>query len=106
MNRITAAIARKTAEIAARIESGKTTQAQADTTAKALDLDLGEYVKFQELKSLAVANEKLTLDEGQTIYALLGNTPSVFNKQPIAVKAVLTGLFGELLKAHISAARR
>ena len=48
----------------------------------------------------------LFVEEGQTVYVLLGETPSVFNRQPVEVKAVLTGLFRELLQARVPAARR
>ena len=43
-----------------------------ESTRKALDMDVGEYVRFQELKSLAVAKGTLTAEEGQLVYALLG----------------------------------
>lgn len=66
---------------------------------KALDLDFEEYFRFQELKSLAVAEDVLTPEEGQTIYTLLGNMPDCFNRQDYAVKATLTKVFLELMKA-------
>ena len=72
-----------------------------EETRKALDMDVEEFCKFQDLKSLAVASGKLTLEEGQTVYGYLGNTPDVFNKQHVEVKAVLTGLFSELLQWRI-----
>ena len=97
MNRIEAAFERMAKQIQGRIRDGKTTQEKVDATGKSLDMDLEEYVKFQELKSLAVAEGKLTLEEGQAIYACLGNIPATFNSQPVHVKAVLTGVFGELL---------
>jgi hypothetical protein len=97
-NRITAAFARMEAQIADRIAKGLTTQDKVDELHKKLDMDIAEHAKFQEVKSLAVVNGKLTTEEGQTVYLALGNTVSVFNKQPIHVKSVLTSLFGELLK--------
>ncbi len=63
-----------------------------------LDMNFEEYVRFQELKSLAVIEGVLTLEEGQTIYSLLGNIPDDFNSQDYAVKAVLTKVFLELLR--------
>ena len=64
---------------------------------KAMDMDLAEYCRFQEIKSVAVGG-KLTLDEAQTIYGFLGTTPDHFNQQPLEVKWVLTEVFASLLK--------
>jgi len=41
---------------------------------------------------------QLTLDEAQSVYSLLGETPDHFNRQPVEVKSVLTQIFGELLQ--------
>jgi hypothetical protein len=100
-NRITLAIARMEKQIADRVASGATTIEGVAHAHKSLDMDLGEFARFQTLKTLAVSNGRLSPDEGQTVYALLGNTPSVFNARPAAVKAVLTGLFRELLEANL-----
>jgi len=104
MNRITAAFARMEAQIAARIEQGLTTADKVAESGKSLDMDMEEYVKFQTLKSLAVAMGKLTEEEGMTVYACLGETLSTFNDQPVHVKFVLNGLFRELLQARIEQA--
>lgn len=98
-NRITAAFARMEAQIADRVAKGITTQAKVDETSKAMDMTIAEHAMFQTKKSLAVAQGRLTAEEGQTIYVALGNTVSVFNKQPVHVKCVLTSLFKELLGA-------
>ena len=98
MNRITNAVARMETQIAGK-------NLPAETLAKShksLDMDLEEYCKFQEMKSVAFLESKLTLDEAQSVYAMLGNTPEQFNSQSLAVKAVLTKLFSELLGAYIS----
>lgn len=100
-NRITDAFAHMKAQIADRITKGLTTAEKVRDVHKTLDMDLGEYAKFQTLKSLAVADGKLTAEEGQSIYVALGETVSVFNDQPIHVKSVLTSLFAELLTAQI-----
>ena len=100
-NRITAAIAKMKTQIAAKVAAGLT-QEKVDATHKALDMDLEEYCKFQELKS-AACMDKLTLEESQLIYTYLGETPEHFNKQPVEVKAVLTQIFGELLGSRIAA---
>jgi hypothetical protein len=101
-NRITAAVARMEKQIADRIAKGLTTQAKVDALHAHLDLDILEHAKFQEYKSLAYTEGKLTLDESQSLYNLLGNTASTFNRQPIAVKSVLTSLFAELLKMRMA----
>lgn len=101
MNRIIAAYGRMEKQIAQRIKDGLTTVEKVEQTCKALDMDLEEYCRFQELKSLAVASEKLTLEEGMTIYSSLGETLSVFNNQPVHVKSALTSLFKELLTWQI-----
>jgi len=100
-NRITAAFARMEAQIADRIANGLTTAEKVRNVHKTLDMDLGEYVKFQTLKTLAVAQGLLTPEEGQSIYVCLGESVQTFNDQPIYVKSVLTSFFAELLKAQI-----
>jgi len=73
-------------------------QEKIDVTSKSLDLSFEEFVRFQEIKSLAFASGKLTLPESMTIFNYLGDLgPERFNKQPIEVKAVLTQVFSELL---------
>lgn len=99
MNRIANAIAKMKLQIADRIASGQTTQEQVDAARSNLDMGFDEYCKFQELKSLAMCEDKLTLDEAQLIYKYLGDSPDVFNGQLAEVKAVLTQLFKELLEA-------
>ena len=100
-NRITDAFARMKAQVADRIAKGLTTAEKVRDLHQTLDMDLTEYVKFQTLKTLAVARNLLTLEEGNCIYACLGENVQTFNDQPIHVKSVLTSLFGELLAAQI-----
>jgi hypothetical protein len=64
---------------------------------KKLDLELDEYCRFQTLKTAKVGTA-LTLDEAQSIYGFLGNTPEHFNNQPVEIKWVLTEVFASLLK--------
>jgi len=73
--------------------------------AKKLEMGLGEYAKFQELKSLAVANGDLSSDEGNAVYRYLGNSLDTFNSQPVEIKIVLTTLLGELLGNRLAAIR-
>lgn len=100
-NRITDAFARMKAQIADRIAKGLTTADKVTALHSTLDMDMTEYVKFQTLKTLAVAQGLLTVEEGQSIYAYLGENVGTFNDQPIHVKSVLTSFFAELLTAQI-----
>ena len=103
MNRIATAIAAKSAEINDKLAKGVITQEQIDKTHKGLDLEMDLHANFQEIKSLAVANGMMTVDEGMTIYVALGGTVSVFNRQDIATKVVLMGVYQQLLGASIVA---
>jgi len=96
-NRITSSITR-TREM---IESSDTTEATRTALHTKLDMTTEEYVRLHELKSLAQAQGELTLDEAMTVYNLMGETPSVFNAQPLAEKMVLTNLLRELLQRRI-----
>ena len=100
-NRIHAAVAQMETNVKDRIKRKLTTQAKVSALSKELDLSLLEYVKFQELKSLASAQGWLTLDEANTVYGYLGESVTTFNEQPVHVKAVLTQLFKELLGRRI-----
>jgi len=97
MNRIQAAFDKMEKLIQSRIDTGQTTAEKVVEIGVVLDMELGEYCRFQELKTLLVAEGKITLEEGMTIYTALGNMPSVFNSQPVHVKAVLTELLKEML---------
>jgi hypothetical protein len=93
MNRIINGIAKANTVIAAKNLPADKLAAMS----KNMDMEVSEYCRFQTLKSAAVGT-KLTLDEANTIYGFLGNTPEHFNGQPIAVKWVLTEVFASLLK--------
>jgi len=98
MNRVTAAIARQEANIQARTEKGLVDAAALARLDKTMDMELGEFARFQELKSIAMLEGRLTQDEAQAIYGYLGETTEHFNRQPLAVKTVLTQVFSELLR--------
>ena len=98
MDRVSIAIARAEKKIADRIASGATTPEKVESAGLALDMDVHEYYRFQELKSLAVAEGKLSQEEAQTVYGLIGNSPRTFNRLPVAAKSVLNTLFAELLR--------
>ncbi len=97
MNRILAAIDR----MQAQVESKNLPADKLAAISKSLDIELMEYAAFQEHKSLAFASGKLSLDEAQSIFGFLGASTEHFNRQPLAVKAVLTKLFAELLSAKV-----
>lgn len=97
MNRVQSAIDKKARDIQSRLASGQIDAEQLNTLSRNLDMDVMEYCKFQELKSLAVASGKLTLEEGQLIYGYLGTTPDTFNGQDVAIKVILTKIFSELM---------
>ena len=106
VNRVSVKIHQCEDTIAQRLVRGEVIQRQLDDINKALCMELGEYCRFQELKSFAVAAGTLTLEEGQTIYGFLGESVETFNSRPIAVKAVLTKVFQELLSMQIPPKRR
>lgn len=101
MNRIEAAISRTRTQAQERLSSGQTTEAQIKLLHSELDMEIGEFCRFQDLKSLAFAEGKLSLEEANTIYSFLGESPDHFNSQAVEVKSVLTMVFHELLKKTI-----
>lgn len=101
-NRITNAITRQKAAIAKRLADGLVTQNALNQLHQTLDMTTGEFIRLQELKSLATAQNLLTVEEGMVVYNLLGNSPTVFNAQPLEVKVVLTQLFQELLQRRLN----
>ena len=103
MNRIQTAYARMEKQIEQRIKDGLATKEAVEETSSKLDMPLDEYCMFQQMKSLAVANGRLTTEEGMTIYNSMGESVETFNGQPVHVKVVLTGIFKELLSARIAA---
>ena len=102
MNRVAKSIEKMKDQIAERIALGMTTVERVAQTHKSLDLSLDEFVKFQELKSIAMMADRLTQEEAQMIYGFLGETTEHFNRQEVHVKAVLTQIFQELLALSIS----
>lgn len=87
--------------IEASLADGKTTQKKIDKAHSDLDLGVKEYVRFQELKTLAVADRTLSVEEGMTVYFRLGESPEFFNKQPLFMKLVLSELLQELLEKQV-----
>lgn len=104
MNRVYASIENLKKTLQERIQKGIITQETINENHATLDMPLDEFVKFQELKTLAMMHGKLNQDEAQTIYNLLGDTPETFNDQPYEVKYTLTKIFSELLNWKIKMA--
>ena len=101
MNRVAAAIERTRASIAERTKLMEYPKKGLAQFSKNLDMELDEFVRFQELKSLAFAEGRLNLEEAQLVYDYLGSTPETFNGQPLEVKVVLTKILAELLEARM-----
>jgi hypothetical protein len=95
MINVAAAIDRALAELATVSDQKQ------QTLSGQLDMEFLEYVRFQELKSLAFAQGDLTLEDANLVYYHLGNTVDHFNSQPVHVKLVLTMLFARLLKKQM-----
>jgi hypothetical protein len=74
---------------------------QKNELSQQLNMELHEFARFQELKSLAFAEGRLSLEEANIIYGFLGETPLTFNAQPVEVKMVLTLVFKNLLDERI-----
>ena len=101
MNRVIAAIEKAKARIQSRLDEGLINPERVRELDRGLDMEPGEFCRFQELKSHAMLEGRLTQDEAQTIYGLLGNTPEHFNRQSVEAKSVLTQIFGELLARRV-----
>lgn len=101
MGIIANAIADQKKNIDARLDDGRTTPEAMTALDTQLDMCLEEFVRFQELKSLAVASEVLSPECGQLVYSYLGESPERFNRQPLEVKVILTNLFMELMRWHV-----
>lgn len=92
-NRITEAIQK----CKATIDAKKLSEAKLKSMHKSLDMDFEMYCDFQNRKSIASMDGRLTLDEANTVYRYLGNIPDTFNRQPIEVKYVLYEVYMSLL---------
>ena len=68
---------------------------------KGLDMELDEYVTFQNLKSIAATDGTMELDAAQHVYNRIGNTVEQFNRLPLDEKWVFTELLQKLLNKKI-----
>lgn len=71
-----------------------------DKTSESLNVTGSEHAAFQNLKSIAQVEGTISFEEANTVYRYLGYSPSVFNKQTVAVKVAVTRLMVELTKKN------
>jgi hypothetical protein len=93
MNRVTAMIEK----LQNKLMTDNPSLEKQETASKGLDLTFAEHTRFQEMKSLAQLQGKLSLDEANVIYRYLGPSPDTFNSQALAAKLALSLLIGELI---------
>jgi hypothetical protein len=101
-NRIVDAIDARDKLVHRKLDTGAVTQERLDALHGSLDMALDEWVICQDRKSLAVAGGTLTVDEGMTIYRILGSGPDDFNACTLAQKVVVTQLLAELLERAVA----
>jgi len=68
-------------------------ESEKERLAKTCDLEPREYVAFQELKSIAFANQKIDLETAQFIYACLSN----WSNTDLATKVILIQVYAMFL---------
>jgi hypothetical protein len=92
-NRVELAITK----IAAQIALAKGLRKDLTSCEKAATINHEELVVFQDAQSKAHAAGILTLEEAQTVYITLGETPEHFNAQSLASRIAVQKLMSELL---------
>jgi len=96
-NRVELAIIEARTAFDLQLASGKITRADLDKASKGLDLDAESHATLQEAKS-AYTGSRLTLEEAISLYCYLGNSVSVFNRQPVEVKAAVMMIIAALIR--------
>jgi hypothetical protein len=66
-----------------------------------LNMTHDEWVMFQEKKSLAQAEGRMTVENAMWVYEQLGGTVEIFNSRPAATKYVMTEIFKKLLEPRV-----
>lgn len=66
-----------------------------------LNMSFAEWVMFQEKKSLAQAEGRMSVENALWVYEQLGGDVSVFNSRPAAVKYLMTQIFKKLLEPRV-----
>ena len=98
MNRILFAVSALEKQLAERTAAGIVTPEAIAELDRKLDMSFDEWTTCQNRKSIAHALGKISHEEAQSIFAMMGRTPADFNAQPIARKAALTKVFVELMR--------
>lgn len=96
--RLDAALDRTEKRIARARADGSVTDAQLEKLSEDLNITFTEHVAFQNCKSLAMIHGKITQEEAQWLYNVLGEMPDTFNEHPLHVKTVVTQIMSELLQ--------
>lgn len=65
---------------------------------KALNITSDELFTWQELKSVARASNKISLDVAMFLFTTIGQTPKHFNEQSIATKYLVTNVMKNLME--------
>jgi hypothetical protein len=104
MNRVAVSIV-KTRELLANEPDTLEKLKALDESSDTMKLDLSLFVAFQEVKSLAVAMELITLDEGITLYNILGGSSDHFNRQSLAERVVCIQHFKQLMEWKVAGAK-
>lgn len=98
-NRITAAIARTRQ----RLDSAALPAEKLERASAAATMDFELYCAAQDAKSAAFAGGRITLEEAQTLYRMLGSGPDSFNALPLAARCVVLKALMELLTPRAAA---
>lgn len=65
---------------------------------RALNITSEELFTWQELKSVAQASNKISLDVAMFLFTTIGTNPKHFNKQSIAKKYLVTNIMKNLME--------
>jgi len=98
MNKIQLAINK----IEQRIKDKNLSVDQIENLSNNLTLDLEEHAKCQELKSLMFAMGRLSQDDAQQLYKILGDTPMQFESRSLAEKTVAMTIYQEMLEMKVA----
>lgn len=97
VNRILAAYERNKA----LVESRQLTAERAESLSRALDIDLEEFIAFNNVRAQAQAGGRISYEESTVAYEYL-HSVDAFNKAPLYAKVTLTALLRELLAWSIN----
>lgn len=81
----------------AQVQVDGMSQGQIELLSERLDVSPEEHCAWQEVKSLAVASGKISLEVASDLFEIIGGTPATFNKRSLAQKIVVTRIMAVLL---------